>query len=674
VFAFGAMLYEMLSGRRAFKEDTAADTMTAILTKEPPDLDADGLAISPALDRIIRRCIEKTPELRFQSASDLAFALENLSSTSSSSSGARAAAEPVAPPRQASRLPWAVAALALVGMIATWLLRGPAASTDARWDTFTRITEAAGEETSPNLSPDGSTVVYAARVNGSWGIYSQRVGGRNATVVVDEPDRHEGSPAFSPDGARIAFHESDDDGGIFVAGATGESVRRVTDIGFHPAWSPDGTQIAFTTERVDSPSLRSSIATLYVVDVSGGSARPRQVVDDDAVQPSWSPSGDHLVYWTNTGGQRDIYTVAAAGGPRMPVTDDAALDWSPVWSPDGRFVYFSSDRGGDMSLWRIAVDPATGQPQGSPEAVTAGVQASAGLPSFSKDGGRIAFQSRVGSTNPGAIPFDPVTLRAGAPVLLGTQNNSRIPTDVSPDGRYIAYYNVAERQEDVFVGLPDGSMRRVTDDGARDRIPVFTPDSRSLVFYSNREAIWQVWVIGIDGGGLRKITNLDGGALNPVLSPKGDAVVFRAGSVTFRAPFAPAGEPPAELQNTKVDGGHFRAQSWSPDGTKLAGNIVRESGRNFGVAFYDLDARKVTVISSDDTTDMRFMADSRRVMYFDKNGTELVVLDTMTRARTVVDVRLPGAADSTFALSPDNRTIYYGAMRAESDIWIVERR
>jgi Tol biopolymer transport system component len=675
VFAFGAMLYEMLSGRRAFREDTAADTMTAILTKEPPDLDADGVAISPALDRIIRRCIEKSPDLRFQSASDLAFALENLSATSSSASGARVAVEAVVKPGQASRLPWAIATLAVIAMIVTWMLRGPAATTDARWDTFTRITEAAGEETSPNLSPDGSTVVYAARLNGSWGIYSQRVGGRNATVVVDEPDRDEASPAFSPDGARIAFHESDDDGGIFVAGATGESVRRVTDIGFHPAWSPDSTQIAFTTERIDSPFSRSSIATLYVVDVSGGSARPRQVVDDDAVQPSWSPSGDHLVYWTNTGGQRDIYTVAAAGGPRVPVTEDAALDWSPVWSPDGRFIYFSSDRGGDMSLWRIAVDPATGQSQGSPEAVTAGVQASAGLPSFSKDGSRIAFQSRVGSTNPGAIPFDPVTLRAGAPVLLGTQNNSRIPTDVSPDGRYIAYYNVAERQEDVFVGLPDGSMRRVTDDAARDRIPVFTPDSRSLVFYSNREAIWQIWVIGIDGGGLRKITNLDGGALNPVLSPKGDAVVFRSGSVTYRAPFASAGEPPAELQNTKVDGGHFRAYNWSPDGTKLAGLVVRESGRNFGVALYDLDARKVTVLSSDDTNVVRFMADSRRVMYFDKNGTELVVLDTMTRARTVVDVRLPGpASDNGFALSPDNRTIYYGAMRAESDIWIVERR
>ena len=89
MFAFGAVLYEMLSGERAFKGETAADTMTAILTKDPPDLDATRLSISPGLDRIVRRCLEKSPDLRFQSANDLAFALETLSTVSTSSGGRR---------------------------------------------------------------------------------------------------------------------------------------------------------------------------------------------------------------------------------------------------------------------------------------------------------------------------------------------------------------------------------------------------------------------------------------------------------------------------------------------------------------------------------------------------------------------------------------------------------
>ena len=150
------------------------------------------------------------------------------------------------------------------------------------------------------------------RVNGSWGIYAQRVGGRNATPIVNDPKRDEGGPAYSPDGSLIAFHESDEDGGIFVAGATGESVRRVTDTGFDPAWSPDGKQIAYSTEEVRDPSARQTVSAVYVVDAAGGT--PRRLVEGDGIQPSWSPSGERIVYWSNNGGQRDLFSVAAKGG------------------------------------------------------------------------------------------------------------------------------------------------------------------------------------------------------------------------------------------------------------------------------------------------------------------------------------------------------------------------
>ena len=169
-------------------------------------------------------------------------------------------------------LPWLVAGAALVAAAAAWLYRGAPDAPAPRFDTFTRVTDNAGEETSPALSPDGSTVAYAVRVNNSWDIYSQRVGGRNASPILNDPQRDERSPAFSPDGASIAFHESDATGGIFVAGATGESVRRVTDIGFHPAWSPDGKRIAFTTEEIGDPASRLGESTLFVVEVAGGHA------------------------------------------------------------------------------------------------------------------------------------------------------------------------------------------------------------------------------------------------------------------------------------------------------------------------------------------------------------------------------------------------------------------
>ncbi|MCA1563666.1 MAG: hypothetical protein LC804_26595, partial [Acidobacteria bacterium] len=374
-----------------------------------------------------------------------------------------------------------------------------------------------------------------------------------------------------------------------------------------------------------------------------------------------------------------IYTVAAGGGARVPVTQDPAIDWSPVWSPDGRFIYFSSDRGGAMNLWRIAVDQSSGRAQGAPESVTAGVQASAGLPRFSKDGSRLAFKSRVASINPVAIPFDPTTNRAGVPFVLDTRNSIRVPSDVSADGKQLAYFSIGERQEDIFIGSPDGPMRRVTDDSPRDRAPMFTPDGRSLVFYSNRDGTWAVWIIGIDGSNLRQVAKPGSGALYPLVSPKGDSVIFVAESAklgVFSVPLgARAGAPPTQLPGTTTGGKYFSQTAWSPDGARLTGYLMSDSGRPSGIAVYDLAARTMTMLSADEAFAAKWLADSRRIMYFARNGSELVVLDTVTRKRTVVAVRLPGpSATEMFAISPDNRTIYYGAARAEADIWIVERK
>ena len=678
IFAFGAILYEMLSGERPFRGDTAADTMSAILSKDPADLDTARLSISPACERIVRRCLEKSPDLRFQSANDLAFALENLSSVHTPSGVAVPPAEPVQIRRgRAGWLPWAITAAAVLAASGSWWFRGSGAPPREAWSHFTRISETAGEETGPTISPDGSTVAYSTRVNGSWDIYAQRASGRNATPIVSDPQRDEGGAAFSPDGALIAFHESDDVGGIFVAGATGESVRRVTDIGFDPAWSPDGKQIAFGTEEIADPASRVGNSTVQVVDAAGGAVRT--LVEGDGVQPSWSPSGQRIVYWSNTGGQRDIYTVAAAGGTRVAVTQDAAIDWSPIWSPDGRFIYFASDRGGAMNLWRVGIDESSGATRGEPEPVTMGVQASAALPRLSKDGSRLVFRSRVAGVNPVAIPFDPATTRAGTPVLLDTQNNIRIPSDVSRDGKQIAFYNIGERQEDIFVGSLDGRMRRVTDDAPRDRAPVFSADGRSLYFYSARDGNWAIWTIGLDGSNLRKIVGDAAGAVYVLLSPKADAIAFlsTSGTDVYTMPMPPvAGVSPTALQGTHIGGKHFNVSAWSPDGRRMSGILVSGSGRPSGVASYDLATRTTTEHNSDDAYVVKWLADNRRLLYFDKNGSELVVFDTVTRQRTVVDVRLPSPSsiNEFFALSPDNRTIYYGAARAEADIWIVERR
>src|SRR6202521_1467571 len=166
IFSFGAVLYEMLTGKRAFKRDTSAETMTAILREEPPEVNSTGWQGPLGLQRILGRCLEKNVERRFQSASDLAFAIESLSGTSSSTAAASAtSATAIVEPPKARRV-WLIGAAAL-GLLAM----GAAVWTLARWSSakpqpkFTRVTYQQGYPSNARFAKDGQTIVYSAQWN-----------------------------------------------------------------------------------------------------------------------------------------------------------------------------------------------------------------------------------------------------------------------------------------------------------------------------------------------------------------------------------------------------------------------------------------------------------------------------------------------------------------------------
>ena len=125
------------------------------------------------------------------------------------------------------------------------------------------MTELPGPELQPTLSPDGRMVVYASGISGNLDLYLMRVGGDRAIPLTTGP-ADDSQPSFSPDGERIAFRSERDGGGLFVMGATGESVRRVTNAGFDPAWSPDGKQLAYADEGVLDPYSRAADSALWM--------------------------------------------------------------------------------------------------------------------------------------------------------------------------------------------------------------------------------------------------------------------------------------------------------------------------------------------------------------------------------------------------------------------------
>ena len=436
----------------------------------------------------------------------------------------------------------------------------------------------------------------------------------------------------------------------------------------------------FCTEEVITAYGTSAESTLWIVDVNGGD--PVQLEPRFAFQPAWSPSGDRIAFWTNINGQRDLATVPAAGGPQVMVTADAAVDWAPAWSPDGQFLYFASDRGGSMGIWRIPVDEASGSARGPAEQVAAGVDVAMDLPRLSADGRALIFRALIQSVNPAAIELDPVSGRAGAVRLLQHRTGRLVPTDVSPDGRWIALVNRRERQQDIFIMRPDGTrLTRLTDDLARDWAGRFTADSSALTFYSNREGTYDAWSMRLDGSNRTRLTSIPGEEVNfTMFAPDGQRLMatLNGGTVVIgTAPWPLTGPAAGEIAipALAVGEGSLIPSFWSRDGRWLSGGIQLPSGAIAGNALYDVAARTVRQLSDDaGNFDVAWMPGQTHVAYFTAAGALMIQdITSLARRELTVPLPLPPDDDLSIAASPDGRTLYYGAQRMEANIWKVER-
>ncbi|MDQ5872849.1 MAG: serine/threonine-protein kinase, partial [Acidobacteriota bacterium] len=671
IFSFGAVLYEMLSGKRAFRGESAAETMAAIAQKDPPELSGIDSPLAPALDRIVRHCLEKNPNERFQSARDLAFDLQSLT-TSTGSTGIAVSGSGRSKRRLLSALAVLVA-LAVAAGIGRWTARTPATAAAAPGH-FAALTDRPGLERSPAVAPDGRSFAYVGGASGNEDVFVQRVGGRNPTnLTADSPARDE-APAFSPDGEQIAFRSDREGGGLFVMGATGESLRRVTDFGFDPSWSPDGRELAVATEPIRDPTTRATVSEIWAVDVSTG--KRRLVSRGDGVSPRWSPNGHRIAYWGLPArkSQRDVFTVAADGSESdapVPVTNDGEFDWSPAWSPDARFLYFSSDRGGTMNLWRVAIDEKTGRVLGPPEPVTTPASWVSHA-TFSRNG-NLLFATLGERSNLMKVGFDPAreaVVGSPAAILKGTRLISSL--DWSPDGQWLVFDGPKGSREDLYLIRADGSgYRQLTDAPFQHRVPRWSPDGSRIAFYSNRGGTAQIWTIHPDGSGLEQVSSLENGALYPAWSPDSRRIAV-TGSGKY---------PNAILELGRMDGkgvvvlpllptgDNLNPFSWSPDGRLLAGFRDRED-RSTEVLLYSLVARRYESVDPSGRSP-HFLSDSRRLLFQKDNG--VVLLDTATKqSKPILPAgTLPDGWAMKFSVSKDDRQLAYIETQREGDVWMM---
>ena len=695
LFSFGIVLYEMATGKRPFLGNSTVDIFDAILHVDPvPPMRLNPL-LPPDLERIILKALEKDPDLRYQSAAEFRADLKRLKRDTGHQSGMHAAATPnpaisgeqatrqqsvtaITAPQVKKRSVWPLwLGIGILASIVGYFLFKRTPSTDRAelppQFTFTRVTDQGGQEADASISPDGHYLIYRSGSTGNYDIYLQRIGGRNPINLTKDSNVDDMQPAYSPDGQFIAFRSSRDGGGIFVMGATGESVRKLTDFGYHPSWSPDGKQIVFATEGPANPVTRLSISKLWTVDLS--TEQKKLLFKGDAVQPAWSPNNLRIAFWAleDGGGQRDIYTISATGGTAVAVTNDANVDWSPIWSPDGKYLYFVSDRGGSMNVWRVAIDEHSGKTLSELQPVITPARWSGDL-AINKDGKSILFTSAENQANIETMTFDPVagnTTGSSIPLTKGT--TEYLDVEPSPDGNWIVFRSLGP-QEDLFVARKDGTdLRQLTNDKDKDRGPTWSPDGSKIAFYSARNGTYEFWTLKPDGSGLQRATSSEG-ILFPVWSPDGKKLAgadVRCLIFDLTKPWPVTGEE-IPLYEDRI----FNPRSWSPDGKWLIGADTRPDGAMEDLLLYSLETGKFQKLA--DTAGgltyrpASWLNDSTRIIFQD--GNQVFLTDRITKQSHPINVNAGASEITSVRITKENKTLYFIRGQYESDIWLMQMK
>lgn len=545
---------------------------------------------------------------------------------------------------------------------------------------FEQLTSTPGLELFPTLSPDARFVAYASREAGDWDIQLLRVGGSRAINLTRDSPADDVQPAISPAGDQIVFRSERDGGGIFVMGATGESVQRVSRDGFNPSWSAGGKRILYSTRSGWSWLDAGGGALHWVLLDTGERGRVGRITN--AGLPSWSPGGHRIAYsaiGTGPGagaskpGTRNVWTVLPTGEGPVPATAGDDLDWNPVFSATGHTLYFVSDRAGSFDIWGVPIDERTGEVLGEPRPVTSGVGAEPRHLSVSADGRSLAYAAYRESTGLQRVSFDPVTAEVGAPAWLSRTSISESFPSVSPDGRWLAFKS--GDVGDIIVMRPDGgARRRLTEGPHRDLHPRWSPDSERIAFFSNRSGSYEIWTIRPDGSGLTQLTDVpDRIVADPTWSPDGDRMAYihmedRSSYIVELEADRVAG-PPDPLPPVPGTGGTFGAWSWSPDGERIAGHFYGDDLEPEGLGLYSLGTRSYTRLS-DVGSVPTWLGDSRRLVFHHAGRLHLIDSETGER-RELLDLS-PNTVHHNFSVAGDDRAIYFTRVVGEADLWLLK--
>ena len=484
IFSFGAILYEMLSGRRAFHGESAAEMMSAILKEDPPDLSDTNKAVSPSLERLVNRCLEKNPESRFHSASDLAFALEAISGSAPVSSQTLTAMT-ASPARERIRtqLPWiltAVLALALIVALAFVFLYFRRAPVDERVLKLSVLppekAALTGVVSGLAVSPDGTRLAFIATSEGRNLLWLRSLDSLSAQALAGTEGAVGASPPFwSPDGRFIGFFAG---GKLKKIEASGGPSQTLCDAaaGRGGTWNREGLIV-----------FGDASGILYRVSAAGGEPTPVTALDQSRFEtshrwPYFLPDGRHFIYFVRSSQteRSGIYVGSLDSNETKRLLLPTALN--AVFAPPG-FLLFMRNKA--LLAQRFDADglQLIGEPIPVAEQVAFNMGLGRGAFSASENG-VLAFRTGGGDLNQ-PVWFDRGGKKIGALGAPGLY----FTVWLSPDERRAAVDLVDTQTgtNDVWLFDARGIPSRFTTHPAGDSNPLWSPDGSRVVFSSNRE-------------------------------------------------------------------------------------------------------------------------------------------------------------------------------------------
>jgi Tol biopolymer transport system component/tRNA A-37 threonylcarbamoyl transferase component Bud32 len=576
IFSFGSVLYEMLTGKRAFEGPNRAATMASILKDEPEPVSKLAPEIPREVERWVMRCLRKDLDRRSQSMAEIRVALQDLKDESES--GSLGSAPAAGAPRTRPRWPYyaAGAVLAAGTLAAFWFFRP---SLQAQPLRATVITSFVGVHYGPSLSPDGSQFAFTWDGDvpkGNQHVYISLVG-KGTPLRLTPEDETALSPSWSPDGQSIAFLRPTRTQGaeLMVMPALGGPGRRIAQglLSAYPAaWSPDAKWLLW------SQSDGGNFYSLRVAPSAGGEARDftgSQTTGNAGtgdVVPAISPDGRQVAWIRRFANHDEDLFVAGFqdgrinGSPRQ-LTHDHTRRNGLVWTHDGKeIIYTAGEATSELSINRV---PASG---GEPRRI-AGIGANAVFLALAPKANRLLY-----STASANYDIRRLDLNAGpdakAERFLSSTRYEVAPS-YSPDGKRIAFSSNRGGVRQIWVADADGtnSVPLTSFASGIAGSPKWSPDGQTIAFDARPEGNADVYTIPSAGGPVKRLTEYVGEDVTPTWSPDGKWIFFISARAGRHEVFRMHPDGSVAQQITKK-GGEFGMVS--PDGKWLYYSVLQD--------------------------------------------------------------------------------------------------